>query len=333
MKRELLLDNLRALVMIHIVCVIHVLYWFRLGNEFLHSVLLFEMPAIFFIAGAAQSLSSKPKTLKYTIISKTKRILIPFYIFLAILYFWMSIMSYFKPYIYGIEVNLFSLSKRDIIKTLITGGCDQIPFYGYTWFISTYLLVSISLPFQRKLLKHNNRNLYILYWMLIVLGASFVTIPFGNREVKNLIIYNLFYMIGFVYYKNIPKKMLWMVTIIATIITLYGFTTSTILPMQDHKFPADYLFMIFGIAWIGIFSILLEYIHIPNSKLLQIWNKNGYYFYLYQTITFSMIVGITYLWINRISSDCIKFIIYTLLCLSINTLFGYCIQRFIIHQK
>ena len=41
--------------MIHIVCVIHVIYWIKIFDEPWRSLLLLEMPAIFFIAGASQS--------------------------------------------------------------------------------------------------------------------------------------------------------------------------------------------------------------------------------------------------------------------------------------
>ena len=55
-QRDTTLDACRGLAMMYIVCVIHVAYWLYPVAEPLKSVLLFEMPAMFFIAGAAQSL-------------------------------------------------------------------------------------------------------------------------------------------------------------------------------------------------------------------------------------------------------------------------------------
>ena len=56
--RDRQLDILRGFTMIHIVCVIHVLWYFGLAREPLFSFLLFEMPAIFFIAGASQKIKN-----------------------------------------------------------------------------------------------------------------------------------------------------------------------------------------------------------------------------------------------------------------------------------
>ena len=325
MKRDLLLDNLRALAMIHIICIIHVLYFFRLGNEYIRSLLLFEMPAIFFIAGASQSLATHPKTIIYTIKSKTKRILIPFYIFLAILYIWMIIFTFFPVYT-GVEIDITRLSANNILKTLCTGGCNCIPFYGYTWFISVYLIISISLPLQRKVLDHINKYVYISIWIAMVVALSFVTFPVANLEIKNLVVYNVFYLTGFCCYRQTGMKSTAVVAFMTVAITFYGFLSGIMIPMQNHKFPADYLFLIFGLAWLSTMALILNSIKQKRYGLLDTWNKNGYYLYLYQTITFSTIVWITHRWIGMVDSDIVKFSIYFALCMAINTLLAYIIK-------
>lgn len=327
MKRDLLLDNLRALAMIDIICIIHVIHYFNLANEYIHSFLLFIMPTIFFIAGASQSLVSQSKTIKNIIISRSKRILIPFFIFIIILYIWITIAT-FLPLNIGLNIDITQLSTRQIIKTLCTGGCDNIPFYGYTWFISIYLIVSISLPIQRKIIENINKYVYILLWISIVVVLSFIKFPLANIEieVKNIVIYNVFYIIGFCCYKQIDKKITIIVSIITVTISIYGFISHTMIPMQSHKFPADYLFLIYGITWISTMSLILNFIKQKEYRLLTIWNKNGYYLYLYQTITFSTIVWITYKWIELIKNNCIKFLIYFTICFILNTLLAYFMQ-------
>ena len=332
MKRDLLLDNLRALVMIQIVCIIHVLYFFRIGDEYIRSLLLFEMPAIFFIAGASQSLATQPKTIKHTIISKSKRILIPFYVYLAILYIWMAVVTFTHLQL-GVDVDITLLSRQEILKTLITGGCDNIPFYGSTWFISIYLIVSLSLPIQQRILNYVDKYLYIALWISIVVIMSFVTFPSANLEIKNLIIYNVFYLIGFCFYKHKLKPMVYIVALITIPITIYGFVSGIMLPMQNHKFPADYLFLFFGLAWLSVLAIIISHIKQKYYRLLNVWNRNGYYLYLYQTITFSVIVCITYKWIDQIEYDSLKFAIYFVLCFCINTLLAYIIQHILSYSS
>ena len=62
MMRDTQLDIYRALAMIYIICVIHVVYWLGIGNELITSIILFEMPVIFFITGASFSLQTKEKS-------------------------------------------------------------------------------------------------------------------------------------------------------------------------------------------------------------------------------------------------------------------------------
>ena len=109
-------------------------------------------------------------------------------------------------------------------------------------------------------------------------------------------------------------------------ITFYGFLSGIMIPMQNHKFPADYLFLIFGLAWLSTMALILNSIKQKRYGLLDTWNKNGYYLYLYQTITFSTIVWITHRWIGMVDSDIVKFSIYFALCMAINTLLAYIIQ-------
>ncbi len=80
--RDARLDTYRAMIMIYTVCVIHTTYWFAVGTEPLLSAMLFEMPVIFFIAGASQAVTEKKRNIIQTIINRSKRILLPLYIFL-----------------------------------------------------------------------------------------------------------------------------------------------------------------------------------------------------------------------------------------------------------
>lgn len=277
------------------------------------------MPAIFFIAGASQSLATKPKTIGYTIKSKSKRILIPFYVFLSIMYIWMAIVT-FVPLDMGVNIDITELSTYDILKTLCTGGCNKIPFYGYTWFISVYYIISLSLPIQRRILNHINKYIYISLWMAIVTVFSYFTFPSANLEIKNLVVYNFFYIIGFCCYKQTSRKLTLTVAAITVAFTIYGFMSDTVIPMQNHKFPADWRFLIFGLAWICTIAVILDFVKPKQYSLLYLWNKKGYLLYLYQTITFSTIVWITHKWIENIENECIKFLIYSALCMIINTL-------------
>ena len=74
------MDLYRALTLIYIVCVIHVVYWLPFDFEPYKGFLLWEMPTIFFIAGASAQYASR-KSIKEQIYNRSKRVLIPYYIY------------------------------------------------------------------------------------------------------------------------------------------------------------------------------------------------------------------------------------------------------------
>ncbi len=63
--------------MIYVVCFIHVIYWLKIGLEPILSLMLFEMPLIFFIAGAAHTMGKK-HNLKDFIVGRIHRVVFPY---------------------------------------------------------------------------------------------------------------------------------------------------------------------------------------------------------------------------------------------------------------
>ena len=80
--RDIQLDIYRALTMVYIVCVIHVVYWFGVFDEPVRSILLFEMPVIFFISGASYGVKHRIREVRSIVKNRVKRVLLPFYILL-----------------------------------------------------------------------------------------------------------------------------------------------------------------------------------------------------------------------------------------------------------
>ena len=76
-KRDEQLDIYRAMSMMYVLCVTHVVYWLYIGLEPIKSLILVEMPIIFFITGASLSLTKK-KSFRKALKNRTKRVLIPY---------------------------------------------------------------------------------------------------------------------------------------------------------------------------------------------------------------------------------------------------------------
>lgn len=325
--------------MIYIVCVIHVIYWFDLGTEPLKSALLFEMPVIFFIAGASQRLSGKEKTFRETIVNRFRRLILPLYIFLAVLFSILAIYTAVHPECF---TALFDPWKT--IKVLCTGGSDAIPYYGYTWFISVYFIISCSLPLQRKLLRH------IPTWAYLLLIAAMVLLPggvhfSGETEIKHIPVYNFFYIAGYAYYRKCSKPLLYSTAAVTTLFTIICFANGTMLPMQSHKFPADILFLVFGTSALCILALVISKITpdagiekttIRPNGIIDIWNKRGYTIYLYQTISHSIAYHLVYRQAESIESDFAAFLIYSVTVFVIATAMSYVtypLEGFVLSKK
>lgn len=321
-QRDTNLDACRALVMIHIVCVIHVLLFFHIYNEWARSLLLFEMPAIFFISGAAQQLVKRERGFKETVINRLKRVIMPFYVFFVILYLWLIIMTLAGGGPGKFHIDVTSLTAAEILKTAVTGGCNHIPYYGYTWFISCYMIISCSLPLQVKLLKHVPAWLYLVFWALVTLMLTPLHFP-AEIEIKNLPVYNFFYIAGYAYYRSRPTVWFYALWAASVAFTVYGFTYGNMMPMQWHKFPADIYFLIFGTAWICTFLFFLRKVRLPYGRFLKIWNVRGYNIYLYQAITFYCVYCMMLPLVPHFNSELARFAVSFIIVLAVNTAMSY----------
>lgn len=322
-SRDTQLDVYRALVMIHIVCVIHTTYWMDITNDIVRSIILFEMPVIFFIAGAAMSLRPNIPSLRNNIVRVTKRILVPYYIFLPVLYIFIAIITFTLSPSVSNYVDIRTLNVYDVVKTLLTGGSTKIPFFGYTWFISCYFIIACSLPIQVKIMRHMPRWLYLIIFIAIVIIQSFVKLNILEYEIKNLALYNFFFIAGYIYYKKIKLSWVYIIGIATTAVTIYGFIDGYLTNMTDHKFPADYHFLIFGTAWICLFSILFSKVRLPYPKIIEIWNTRGYTIYLYQIIGAYLVYWVAEEWICNISNMAVRILLCALIAFIANTVLSY----------
>lgn len=149
--RDIQLDIYRALAMIYIICVIHIVYWLGIGDEPIKSLILFEMPVIFFISGASFSLQSKDRDFKTTLISRFKRVVMPYYVY-AIIVLVISITCLLIGTTW-MGYELPTISFKQVLNMLLCGGVDGFPFNSHMWFIKPYFLLSISFCFQKKIIE------------------------------------------------------------------------------------------------------------------------------------------------------------------------------------
>lgn len=134
-ERDRQLDIYRSISMIYILCVIHVVYWLWIGSEPLKSILLIEMPIIFFISGAAARLSYKDnRKFGDVLLSRFKRVLVPYYIYALVVFLIFLCLSilpigYFEKFHHLQDYNI-----SDIISILLS-----FKYSSYT-FCRSYLV-------------------------------------------------------------------------------------------------------------------------------------------------------------------------------------------------
>lgn len=316
MMRDKQLDIYRALTILYIVCVIHTIYWNSLFNDILQSLILFEMPVIFFIAGASQYVANKNYSTIENIKNRAKRILLPYYVFLLSVIILYYTVATFTDHVGKFQFSYNALSCKDIIKMIMTGGCEKIPYLGYTWFISTYFIISCVFPIQKKIINIVQPKTYLLIWAFICLILHFVHLPILENEIKSIPIYNFFFLTGYLLYKRYNHTII--TSIILSIISVLLFITGEAIPMQNHKFPADVIFLVYGCTIISVLSIILKHIRLKENTITRIWNERGYTIYLYQSIPFFIIYFVCYKW-KETAEDLYVFIVYFILTFILNS--------------
>lgn len=296
--RDYSLDFFRACLLAYIVCIIHSLGWLKNGAEPYISWCMFEMPLIFFVAGAAANLAGyNGKTFRSILSSRTKRVLLPYVIYVII----SVILSIAICVFNGSE--LINLTARNLgIAVLLGGDLPSVPYAWQLWFIPVYFFISISTPLQAWLIKKLNGRKWV-YFTLCVSIWGIVSILIRLYPIKHnisqiitqILIYNIFYMAGYLFYKWFKlRTIMWMALI--AIAFLYILTGGDISEMNSHKFSQDHIFLTFGFVALLVFSIIFSFVRVGNSSTklfrfgLDRWNKYGYTFYLWQSWSFFVLV-------------------------------------------
>jgi hypothetical protein len=280
--RDSQLDAYRALTMIYIVCVLHVsqIFFDVLDNCLM--MFLWEMPAIFFIAGASMRYA-KVKTFKETVINRFFRVIIPYWVYLVF-----AILILGVAYVGGaISYPLESWAFQDYVMTIVGIQCPAIG-QAHLWFIFPYMVVSCMFPLMRLLINRFGWCFLVVNMVCLFVLDFIADAVRGQSPIvrvvdvcRDVVGYHVFYVSGYLFYKRLTYKYILLLTLF--FVTAFFLLTKGELPnMQFHKFPFDSLFMVYGICTMLLWSVFLNKITIPKLNVLNIWNRRGFTIYLYQ---------------------------------------------------
>lgn len=282
--RDTRLDVYRALVMIYILCVVHVGYWLDALGQPIASLILFEMPVIFFISGAAISVSGKHQSLPSIVVNRVKRVLAPYYVLAAAVCIFALLIICCVPGHEMFKQKLLATMPKAIWPT---DDSLPVPYTWHLWFVTPYLIISCMFCFYQKLADKSNRYIFLC----ILLGICALTqVLTNNMLIRNVIFYNFFFAAGYLCYKRLNIKQMACIGIGALLLATTLYECCWKGAMQLHKFPPDMLFTLYGIVALSVWGIIFSKITIPQNKLLYIWNTNEYTIYLWQNIAFTIFV-------------------------------------------
>ena len=277
--------------MLYIVCFIHVLYWLEDGREPFLSLFLFVMPLIFFVSGAAVSVSRSKRGLMGNILNRLKRVVVPYYIYAGLLIVIGGIVSAVCRRAGVSDAALVDISNygwKDIVAVLMARNIPQFSFIWHLWFIPLYLILSCTFPLQVKLMKKMNGILYFAACIILFLIAQVVT---DIELIRQVLGFNIFMVAGFLFYRKANLKTIAITGAVALTVLLAGIHLFGVdfFPMQRHKFPPDWMYVLYGLFALCVLSLIFSRLQLCNNKVFKIWNERGYHIYLYQSIIFTIV--------------------------------------------
>ena len=203
--RDRNLDLFRGFAMFYVTCISHLFYWLNLPVDH-KDLLLIEMPLIFFIAGAAHTMSKK-HNLKDFIVGRIHRVVFPYWGFLIVLLIFTSSIQAFLGG--GIDIIAY-------IKAIFLLGAGKNLSFANTshlWFVMPYFIISIMIMAIYKIFHTNYTNnlLNLSIIFICILYLCITTFHFRDNHNVNrggvISVYTAFYVIGF-YYKKIFRDIL-----------------------------------------------------------------------------------------------------------------------------
>lgn len=274
-------------------------------NEYIFQLRNFDVPLMFIVMGMSYNItSSKQRTKVSYITSRFRRIILPTWIFLALI-FTACYLCYLT----------FNLSKFHFTQYEILSSFSLARGIGYVWVIRLFFAVSvIAVLAPKRIYQVNIFVIYLASFLVIamsdnLLGDWYKEIDHRNDILllgsfySNVIPYTLIFLIG-TKLLNCTSKQLYLLLLISllifSVVVVYNFLmSSTLYPTQTDKYPPgiyyiSYSFFMSLLSLIAIRKIKLIY-NLANIKAVIFISSNSIWIYLWH-IVFVMITDKTSIW-------------------------------------
>lgn len=298
-KRDEELDLLKAFSIFWVV-VIHCIYWPNIIDQGIGvSMLLFEMPLIFFLIGASNTYAKK-RTVRSFYFKRLTRVIYPYELYAIAVIIFTAITGSLKS---DIPFGTFAAS-------WINPMGEHLSYNKFLswhlWFIGTYIILILLMPFFMKL--HNikmTKYLMILFpVILFVLDRTDIlsTDPKLAENIRNLVFYGFWTIVGFYFLDLKIMRMksdfivpIYTITLGALLGIFYMFISDFIINkqmdfnMQNAKFPPSFLFFCYSLIIMSVLFIVSPILikgmrSLSEFRLFEMiihsYNHNGFTIYL-----------------------------------------------------
>ncbi|MBL8548053.1 MAG: acyltransferase [Hyphomonadaceae bacterium] len=302
------LDVARGLLMAWIIIVIHGTFWLGILPRGPGSLLLFEMPPIFLITGAAYFLGEGARHGRLQagnyadfLMRRGVRIYLPYAVYVIAAAILVTIVKWDG-----------ALSAEQGVARLwawlnpVTRGAGHTwkMLSWHLWFVAPFLIVTALMP----LITTKRMPAFVRPWMLaaaalavvLAIGQVTFTAPLDDQLIKNTIFYAFWAAFGFML-AAAPKR--WRIGDYALVLALslagmfaaaWLQPAAVTLDMQHNKFPPNAMFFLFSCVWVAVLLIGSRLFSakaidaLAASPLLKPFMSAGYSIYLWQGIGYSL---------------------------------------------
>lgn len=307
--RDAGIDVARGLLMAYVIIIIHGMFWLRLVPQPQSSWVLFEMPLIFMVSGAAYyygqikwggSVGAGARAYVGYLLSRGVRILAPYFVYAIVC-----------------AIIVISVRHLDAVQTFrfwldpyLNGfGHSFMYLSAHLWFVSPFLCVTALLPFFARLPAWTKAPLWVwaIVGALIILAIDAFKLP-SLRLVEMVVFYGLWALFGFGLVAA-PRRFSTRDFVVLLVLALAVLTaTLVLLPetvsinMQRNKFPPNAVFFVFSCVWVAAFMIGARSLKpaqieaLANFPPLKPFIRSGYSVYLWQGVGYTAAGWIGGLW-------------------------------------
>lgn len=306
--RDVGLDLARGLLMMWIVLVIHGIFWLGIAPKGPGSWLLFEMPPIFVITGAAYFLGEgakqdrlRPGNYFDFLLRRGVRIYLPYLVYVLVAAAIVTIVKWDGP----LSLDEVGARLASWLNPAMRGaGHTWKMLSWHLWFVAPFLLVTALMPF----ITTERLPGFLKPWMLaavaglavLALGRVTFVMPLDDFMIKNTVFYAFWAAFGFSL-AVMPKR--WSIGDYAIVLVLAAIglaaavmlqPVSVTLDMQHNKFPPNAMFFLFSCAWMAVLLIGARLVTpaqseaLARSPLVKPFMSAGYSIYLWQGVGYSL---------------------------------------------